>query len=43
VPANTGQDITLTSSVEDTANQRQASVTEGALQGIADAIAEAVK
>ena len=28
VPTNTGQDITLTSSVGDTANQRQASVTD---------------
>ena len=43
VPANTSQDIASTSSVGDTAHQRQASVTEGALQGIADAIAEAVK
>jgi len=43
MPANTGQDIASTLSVGDTANQRQVSVTEGALQGIADAIAEAVR
>ena len=33
----------LTSSAGVTANQQQASIPEGALQGIADAIAEAVK
>ena len=43
VPANTGQEIASTSSAGGTANQQQASVPEGALQGIADAIAEAVK
>ena len=43
VPANTGQKIASTSSAGGTANQQQASVPEGALQGIADAIAEAVK
>ena len=43
VPANTGQEIASTSSAGGTANQQQASVPEGALQGIADAIVEAVK
>ena len=43
VPVNTGQEIASTSSAGGTANQQQASVPEGALQGIADAIAEAAK
>ena len=43
VPTTSGQEITSTSSAGGTANQHQASVPEGALQGIADAIAEAVK
>ena len=43
VPANTGQEIASTSSAGGPANQQQASVPEGALQGIADAIAKAVK
>ena len=43
VPANTGQEIASASSAGGTANQQHASVPEGALQGIADAIAEAVK
>ena len=43
VPANTGQEIASTSSAGGTANQQPASVPEGTLQGIADAIAKAVK
>ena len=43
VPANTGQEIASTSSAGGTTNQQPASVPEGALQGIAHAIAEAVK
>ena len=43
VPANTGQEISSTSSAGGTANQQQASVPEGVLQGITDAIADAVK
>ena len=43
VPANTGQKIASTSSAGGTANQQRARVPDGGLQGIADAIAEAVK
>ena len=43
VPANTGQEIASTSSAGGTASQQQASVPEGVLQGITDAIADAVK
>ena len=38
VPANIGQEIAETSSAGGTANQQQASVPEGALKGITDAI-----
>ena len=43
MPANTGQEIASTSSAGGTANQQQASVPEGVLQGITDAIADAVE
>ena len=42
VPANTGQEIASTSSAGGTANQQQASVPDGVLQWITDAIADAV-
>ena len=43
VPANTGQEVASTSSAGGTDSQQQASLPEGTLQGIANAIAEAVK
>ena len=43
MPASTGQGIASTSSAGGTANQQQASVPEGVLQGITDAIADAAK
>ena len=43
MPANTGRDSASTSAAGGTASQHQASVPEGALQGIVAAVAEAVK
>ena len=43
VPANTSQEIASNSSAGGTANQQQANIPEGVLQGITDAIADAVK